>query len=34
MQGVKLEEEVLITENGPEVLSVFPFEDELLEREL
>jgi Xaa-Pro aminopeptidase len=34
IQGVKLEEEVLITENGPEVLSVFPFEDELLEREI
>jgi len=34
MQGVKLEEEVLVTENGPEVLSVFPFEDELLEREI
>jgi Xaa-Pro aminopeptidase len=34
IQGVKLEEEVLVTENGPEVLSVFPFEDELLEREI
>ena len=29
-QGVKLEEQVLITENGHEVLSRFPFEDALL----
>ncbi len=29
-QGVKLEEQVLITENGHEVLSHFPFEDALL----
>ena len=28
--GVKLEEQVLITENGPELLSSFPFEEELL----
>ena len=29
-QGVKLEEQVLITENGYEILSRFPFEDALL----
>lgn len=30
--GVKLEEQVLITETGPERLSSFPFEDDLLRR--
>lgn len=30
IEGVKLEQMVLITENGPETLSLFPFEDELL----
>jgi len=29
-EGVKLEEQVLITETGAEPLSTFPFEDELL----
>ena len=29
-EGVKLEEQVLVTENGVEVLSTFPYEDELL----
>jgi Xaa-Pro aminopeptidase len=33
-EGVKLEEEVLITANGGEVLSRFPFEEDLLGREL
>ena len=33
-EGVKLEEEVLVSEQGPVLLSVFPFEDELLEREI
>ncbi len=28
--GVKLEEQILITENGPELLSVYPFESRLL----
>ena len=30
-EGVKLEEEVLVTERGPQVISRFPFEDDLLE---
>ncbi|MBM3597579.1 MAG: aminopeptidase P family protein [Alphaproteobacteria bacterium] len=30
LEGVKLEQMVLITERGPEILSLFPFEDELL----
>ncbi len=30
-QGVKLEDQVLVTEAGPEVLSRFPFEDALLD---
>jgi len=30
-EGVKLEEEVLVTENGPQLISRFPFEDDLLE---
>jgi Xaa-Pro aminopeptidase len=30
-EGVKLEEEVLVTEKGPVLLSRFPFEEELLE---
>jgi len=29
-EGVKLEEEVLVTETGIECISRFPFEDELL----
>jgi Xaa-Pro aminopeptidase len=33
-EGVKLEEEVLVTEHGPELISRFPFEDELLETEI
>jgi Xaa-Pro aminopeptidase len=34
LEGVKLEEELLITANGYERLSRFPFEDDLLERVL
>ena len=30
-EGVKLEEQVLITATGPEVLSSYPFEDRLLD---
>jgi Xaa-Pro dipeptidase len=30
IEGVKLEQMVLVTENGPELLSLFPFEDDLL----
>jgi Xaa-Pro aminopeptidase len=33
-EGVKLEEEVLVTENGPQVISRFPFEDEMLEAQI
>ncbi|HET6158593.1 MAG TPA: Xaa-Pro peptidase family protein [Dongiaceae bacterium] len=33
-EGVKLEEEVLVTEHGPEVISRFPFEDDLLEKQI
>ena len=33
-EGVKLEQQVLITETGTELLSTFPFEDELLGREV
>jgi Xaa-Pro aminopeptidase len=33
-EGVKLEEEVLVTEHGPELISRFPFEDDLLERQI
>jgi Xaa-Pro dipeptidase len=33
-EGVKLEQQVLITESGIELLSTFPFEDELLSREI
>ena len=33
-EGVKLEQQVLITESGPEVLSTYPFENELLGREI
>ncbi len=29
-EGVKLEQQVLITETGNELLSLFPFEEELL----
>ena len=29
-EGVKLEQQVLITADGPQVLSTFPFEDALL----
>jgi Xaa-Pro aminopeptidase len=30
VEGVKLEQQILVTENGIELLSEFPFEDELL----
>lgn len=33
-EGVKLEHQILVTENGPELLSRFPFEEELLGREI
>jgi len=33
-EGVKLEEEVLVTETGAEQISRFPFEDELLEAQI
>ncbi len=33
-EGVKLEEQVLITETGAQVLSTYPFDDELLGREV
>jgi Xaa-Pro aminopeptidase len=33
-EGVKLEEQVLVTERGVEVLSRFPFDEALLGREL
>jgi Xaa-Pro aminopeptidase len=33
-EGVKLEEQVLITETGAQVLSAYPFEEELLGREV
>ena len=33
-EGVKLEEQVLVTETGVERLSTFPFEDDLLPREV
>ena len=33
-EGVKLEEEVLLTDKGPRLISRFPFEDELLDREV
>lgn len=33
-EGVKLEQQVLITENGLELLSTFPYEEELLLREI
>jgi Xaa-Pro dipeptidase len=33
-EGVKLEQQVLITETGYELLSLFPFEDDLLGREI
>jgi Xaa-Pro aminopeptidase len=33
-QGIKLEQQVLITETGPEVLSDFPFDEDLLGREI
>ncbi|MGH6945767.1 MAG: M24 family metallopeptidase, partial [Kiloniellales bacterium] len=33
-EGVKLEEEVVVTERGVELISTFPFEEELLGREL
>ena len=29
-EGVKLEEQVLVTENGPERLSAYPFDERLL----
>ena len=33
-EGVKLEEQVLITDDGIELLSTFPFEEDLLSREV
>jgi len=33
-EGVTLEEEVLVTERGAELISTFPFEDDLLQREI
>ena len=33
-EGVKLEEEVLITERGPKLISRFPFEEDLLGKEI
>jgi len=33
-EGVKLEEEVVITENGCELISRYPFDEQLLERQL
>ena len=33
-QGVKLEDEVLVTERGPMLISRFPYEDDLLGREV
>ncbi len=33
-EGVKLEQQVLITDTGVELLSTFPFEEELLFREV
>jgi Xaa-Pro aminopeptidase len=33
-EGVKLEDEVLVTESGPEVISRFPYEDALLTTEI
>jgi len=33
-EGVKLEEEVLITETGIDLISRFPFDDDLLGREI
>jgi Xaa-Pro aminopeptidase len=33
-EGVKLEQQVLITETGTELLSTYPFEQELLGREI
>jgi Xaa-Pro aminopeptidase len=33
-EGVKLEQQVLITEDGVELLSTFPFDEDLLLREI
>jgi Xaa-Pro aminopeptidase len=33
-EGVKLEQQVLITETGTLLLSTYPFEDELLDRQI
>jgi Xaa-Pro aminopeptidase len=33
-EGVKLEQQVLVTETGCELLTSFPFEDGLMEREV
>ena len=33
-EGVKLEDQVLVTESGPIVLSRYPYEDALLSREV
>ena len=34
LEGVKLEQQVLVTDKGYELLSTFPFEDGLLGREI
>jgi Xaa-Pro dipeptidase len=34
LEGVKLEQQVLVTETGYQLLTTFPFEDELLGRQL
>ena len=33
-EGVKLEQQVLVTETGCELLTSFPFEDSLLDRQI
>jgi Xaa-Pro dipeptidase len=33
-EGVKLEQQVLITDNGTELLSTFPFEDALMPHQI
>ncbi len=33
-EGVKLEEQVIVTEHGIELMSTFPFEDTLLGRDV
>ena len=34
VEGVKIEDQVLVTDSGPIVLSRYPFEDSLLTREI